>query len=336
MTPEYAATTARLAEGQMAQTLVSDLGRVEAVLDEILQSECVTVEAVGRELFLAGGKRLRPLLLTLSARACGLDDLPPAVIQAAAAAELIHMATLIHDDVVDETPLRRGRPTAYASFGSTSAILSGDVMLAKAMELLALTGSIETIRVMSGAVVAMAQGEVREVEVRGDFELSEEMHLEILRLKTAEFMAACCQVGAILAGGAAAQCEALAGYGRHLGIAFQIVDDLLDYAGKATETGKRRGTDLIEGCATLPLILLRDRCDAEESAFVESLFGTEPDEVSLERLLALMDSKSVFAAAEAAAKEHVRLAIAHLDRLPTNEATQLLREATDLVLSRKS
>lgn len=336
MTPEYAATTAHLANGQMAQALVQDLNRVEGILDEVLQSECATVESVGRDLFLAGGKRLRPLLLVLSARACGLDVLPHSVIQAAAAAELIHMATLIHDDVVDETPLRRGKPTAYACHGSVSAVLSGDVMLAKAMQLLAETGSIETIRVMSSAVVAMAQGEVREVEIRGDFLLSEDAHLEILRLKTAEFMAACCQVGAILADATSEQQTALANYGRHLGIAFQIVDDLLDYAGRPSDTGKRPGTDLAEGCATLPLILLRDRCDESETAFLRNLFGNPPDNSDMERLLKLMETKDIYPSVEKEAKEQVRLAVAALERLPENDATRLLWEATDLVLSRKS
>lgn len=336
MTHPYAGVAAKLMGSSLGEAIVADGIAVEEILRNVVLSDCATVERVGTDLVSAGGKRLRPMLVVLSARACGHEKLNSTVYQAAAATELIHMATLIHDDVVDQAATRRGLPTAFSLFGETASVLSGDVMLAKAMELLAHTGEIEVIRVMSSAVVAMAEGEVREVETRGVFCLDESTHLEILRLKTAEFMAACCQTGAILAGGSMEERSALATYGLHLGMAFQIVDDVLDYAGNPEVTGKPQGTDFIEGCATLPLIRLRDRADDDLRNTLESLFGMKASQEDLALVVQRIRSEGALKEAERIARQHVSQALASLSSLPSNDARRFLEEITELVLARKS
>lgn len=337
MTHPYAGVAAKLMDSGIGEAIAADGIAVEEILRTVVFSDCQTVERVGTDLVSAGGKRLRPMLVVLSARACGRDELDLPVYQAAAATELIHMATLIHDDVVDEAPTRRGLPTAFSLFGKAASVLSGDVMLAKAMDLLAQTGSIEVIRVISSAVVAMAEGEVREVEARGNFELTKSAHFEILRLKTAEFMAACCETGGILSGASEAERRALADYGLHVGMAFQIIDDVLDYAGNPEVTGKPKGTDLIEGCATLPLILLRERSGAERRERLEKLFGrTTGDSDAVSRVAKEMRSEGVLDEAEGAAREHIAHAIAALHALPENRSRLFLEEVTELILARKS
>ena len=186
----------------------------------------------------AGGKRLRPAFVSLAAAATGLPYDPSRARKLGAGLEMIHMATLIHDDVIDHAAMRRGKPTAAAEVGNTASILSGDVLLARAMSLLAEDGDLDLIRTVSAAVVDMAEGEVREVEVRGDFDLRSEDHFDILQRKTAALVEACCEGGAIIAGAPKPVTEALKAYGHHVGLAFQIADDLLDYRGDPAKTGQ--------------------------------------------------------------------------------------------------
>lgn len=337
MTYPHESVAAKLKDLGLAEQLAADFVAVEEILRSVVLSDCSTVEGVGLDLLVAGGKRLRPMLVVLAARACGQDELDVRFYQAAAATELIHMATLIHDDVVDEAATRRGRPTAFSRFGRSAAVLSGDVLLAKAMELLAKAGSIEVIRVISRAVVAMAEGEVREVETRGNFDLTLSAHFDILRLKTAEFMAACCEAGGILSNGSPAQRGALATYGLHVGLAFQIVDDILDYAGDPDVTGKPRGTDLVEGCATLPFILMRERAGLQQRDQMVALFGNPSgDAEAIADLAAQMRSMGVLDEAEGAARDHVAQALTAVRSLPENEARSFMEEVTELVLARKS
>lgn len=337
MTYPHEAVAAKLKDSGLAEQLAADFIAVEEILRNVVLSDCSTVERVASDLVMAGGKRLRPMLVVLAARACGREELDVRVYQAAAAAELIHMATLIHDDVVDEAATRRGLPTAFSLFGRSAAVLSGDVLLAKAMQLLAQAGSIEVIRVISRAVVAMAEGEVREVETRGNFDLTRSEHFDILRLKTAEFMAACCEAGGILSDANLAQRQALARYGLHVGLAFQIVDDILDYAGDPDVTGKPRCTDLVEGCATLPFILMRERASQHHRDQMATLFGNPSgDAKAIANLAKQMRSQGVLDEAERAARDHIAQAVAAVRSLPESDARGFLEEVTELVLARKS
>jgi octaprenyl-diphosphate synthase len=249
---------------------------------------------------------------------------------------MVHMATLVHDDVVDHASARRGRPTAAALWGNTAAILSGDVLLSKAMEILAEDGDIRIIRSVSRAVVEMAEGEVLELETRGDFDLSRETHLAILDKKTACFMRCCCEAGAMLAGAEDEATRMIGDYGHALGMGFQIADDLLDFRGKQETTGKPRATDFREGCATLPLIYLRDRLNMEEDAFVRQAFGNQPSDETVVRVAELMEVRGAFLPAADDAATFGQKAEGAISGLPPSAAKELLLALPELVVRRES
>lgn len=294
-----------------------------------------SVRQVGEHTLEAGGKRLRPAFVALAARASGRPFEPRRAVRLGACLELVHMATLIHDDVIDRAETRRGRATAATLYGNTASILSGDVMLARAMAVLADDGDLEIIRIVSRAVVEMAEGEALELETRGRFDLPEDEHLEILRMKTASFVECCCQVGTLLAGADDSVREALATYGRHVGLAFQIVDDLLDFRGDHAVTGKPIATDFREGCATLPLIRLAPMLEAAERNKVEAVFGNGVTDEDIREIVGLMEARGAFAQSEAVAQEHVDLAVAALAAVPRSADRDLLVDVAGFVLDRR-
>jgi geranylgeranyl pyrophosphate synthase len=202
----------------------------------------------------AGGKRLRPLLVLVAAGPEPRD--PEAVLRAAVAVELVHSATLVHDDVLDAAPLRRGRPTVVASAGRDIATATGDLLFSRAFAELAATGNADAVRVLSRASSALAEGELLQREDAWNLEVSRERYLARCDLKTARLFEAACRLGALHGGGHE---EGLARFGRAIGLAFQLLDDVLDVSGPAERTGKHRGTDLLDGTVTLPLILARER-----------------------------------------------------------------------------
>src|SRR5579871_5829909 len=202
-----------------------DLMAVEALLEREITSEVRQVYALCGHVLSAGGKRLRPAMVALSARAVNPDPDPERLTRIAASVELVHMATLVHDDVVDNTATRRGKPTANAVFGNGVAVLSGDYILARAMRLLALDGDLRIIRTVSEITIEMSEGEVMEIAATGNPELALPDYLEILRKKTAVFVEGCCRCGAIVGGADERTERALADYGYQLGMAFQIADD---------------------------------------------------------------------------------------------------------------
>ena len=203
----------------------------------------------------AGGKRLRPLLVLLAAGPPPHDPAP--LVSAAAAVELVHSATLVHDDVLDAAPLRRGHPTVWAQAGRDMAIATGDLLFSRAFAELAATGSVEAVRILSEASSALAEGELLQREDAWDVAVSEERYLLRCELKTARLFQAACELGTTLAGRDDQDVHALGEFGRGLGLAFQILDDVLDVSGPASRTGKHRGTDLLDGTLTLPLLLAR-------------------------------------------------------------------------------
>ncbi len=210
----------------------------------------------------AGGKRLRPLLVFLCA---GRSDPGDGVVAAAAAVELLHMATLVHDDVLDRAPLRRGTPTVFATAGRAAATATGDLLFSRAFAELTGTGNADAVRSLSTASSALARGELTQRADAWSTDVSPERYLERCGLKTGSLFAASCRLGAQLGGRGAEAEAALADFGEHVGLAFQILDDVLDISGPVERTGKHRGTDLLDGTVTLPLILARDR-DAELAA----------------------------------------------------------------------
>lgn len=325
---------AREIAGDLAAELAQDVVRAEAVLNEALGSDSDLVQSIGKHVSDAGGKRIRPLFVSLGARATGLSYDPERVAALGACMEMIHMATLIHDDVIDGADTRRGRRTACDVYGNTAGILTGDVLLARAMELLAVDGDLAIIRMVSKAVVEMATGEVMEVEARGVFDLDRDQYLEILRRKTATFLAACCKAGAMAAGGTDEVCESVEKYGEAAGMGFQIADDLLDFRGLAATTGKPQATDFREGCATMPLIHLRDRLTAEESAYVKSKFGNGVGDADLDTISTWMADRKSFELTERDAAVYIDQAKGALEGVPNAPIAELLARVADLMVAR--
>ncbi|MGH6629674.1 MAG: polyprenyl synthetase family protein, partial [Burkholderiales bacterium] len=225
---------------------------VDAVIRGRLHSDVVLIRQVAEHIIGSGGKRLRPTLVILAAGACGYRG--SAHHQLAAVVEFIHTATLLHDDVVDDSSMRRGRATANAAFGNAASVLVGDFLYSRAFQMMVEVGSMRVMEVLADATNTIAEGEVLQLLNIHNVDVTEQHYLRVIRSKTAKLFEAAGQLGAIL-GGAPAQIEsALAAYGTHLGTAFQLVDDILDYSGDLAQTGKNLGDDLAEGKMTLPLI----------------------------------------------------------------------------------
>jgi octaprenyl-diphosphate synthase len=306
------------------------------VLRAEVGSEVAAVQGCGEQTLLGGGKRLRPALALIAARATGLPFDADRVVHVGAALEMIHMATLVHDDVIDGADTRRGRPTAGAVYGNTAAVLSGDVLLARAMGLLARHSDIGIIQMVSAAVVEMAEGEVREIECRGDIRLTEDEHMRVLRMKTAAFIEVCCRVGARMANAPQETEDALGEYGHNLGLAFQVVDDLLDFRGDKSKTGKPLATDFREGQATLPLIFLLKTLDEDEASFAASRFGNGVTDAEVGTLVAWMVERGAFDAASDRAEQLVASAMKALSLLPESDDRTLLETVAQFVVEREA
>lgn len=316
--------------------LANGLTAVEDELRRQMQSRIREVEGVGSLTLEAGGKRLRPALAFLAAHACGGVVPHERLAKLGACLEMIHMATLVHDDVIDEAATRRGKPTASHVYGNTVAILSGDVLLAKAMQILADDGDLRIIRTVSAAVVELAEGEVRELAARGEFDLSLDEHLAILRMKTAAFIECCCRVGAMAAGADQAREDALGAFGHHVGMAFQVADDLLDFRGDHVKTGKPQATDFREGQATLPLIFLLGQLSDAESEFARDKFGNGVTDEDIILISSWMADRGTFQRAGGYALEQSAAAKSALDRLPPSPERDLLLTVADFVVKREA
>ena len=245
---------------------------VDRVLRSNLDSDVALIRQVAEHIIGSGGKRLRPAVLLLSARACGHRGTDHHKL--AAVVEMIHTATLLHDDVVDESKLRRGHPTANETFGNSASVLVGDFLHSRAFEQLVNLGSLRVLEILSRATNVIAQGEVLQLINSGDPDLKEEAYLTVIRRKTAKLFEAAAQLGAVVGNASSEVEDALARYGMHLGAAFQLVDDALDYSGDLDAIGKNLGDDLAEGKMTLPLIRARDVGTSEDRALLrEAISG---------------------------------------------------------------
>jgi heptaprenyl diphosphate synthase len=313
--------------------VAGDLAAVEASLRRSIEDDPEVVAAPMADLFDAGGKRIRPALVLLSAR-CGRYDLER-LTPAAMAVELTHAATLVHDDVIDRAPVRRGRPTVAASLGDEPAIVIGDFHFAKAYELAARTDSPEVVAILARTVMSICAGEVRQQAIRFEYGTGVDEYMRRIEAKTATLLAACCDIGALLGGLDDAERDALRAYGRFLGLAFQIADDVLDYTGSEDEIGKPIGHDVAEGFATLPLMLAM-----EEPAVAKELEpmlreGTQlTGEQARDVVEAVRASRGPQRALERA-REHASEARRRLDALGHGEAIGALAALTDYVVSRK-
>ena len=264
-----------------------DLKSINAIILEHMRSEVDLIPQLAGHIIAAGGKRLRPMLTLASARLCQYRGRRHLAL--AACVEFIHTATLLHDDVVDESDLRRGLATANALWGNKSSVLVGDFLFSRAFQLMVADGSLEVLRILSDASATIAEGEVLQLVTSNDTETTEDSYLRVISAKTAALFAAACRIGAVVAERPDAEELALERYGRCFGIAFQLVDDVLDYSARQAELGKAIGDDFREGKITLPVVLAFARGDeAERNFWRRCLEDLEQDERDLKRALELL------------------------------------------------
>ena len=290
--------------------------------------------AIASHLVAAGGKRLRPVLTLASAKMCGYAD-GNRHIALAACVEFIHTATLLHDDVVDESGLRRGLASANAVFGNKASVLVGDFLFSRSFELMVEDGSLDVLRILSHASSVIAEGEVLQLITSNDTETSETAYLDVIRAKTAQLFAAACRIGAVVAERPRVEEEALETYGMNLGIAFQLIDDVLDFSAEQAKLGKTVGDDFREGKITLPIILAFRRGDNEERAFwrrtLESLEQTEND---LTRALDLMTKHNALTDTVSRAQHYGAIARDSLGLFGNGEEKRALEDLIDFCIHR--
>ena len=307
--------------------------RVDGVIRARLNSRVALVDQISHYIIEAGGKRLRPRLVLLFAEAFGHDG--PARYELAATVEFIHTATLLHDDVVDESSLRRGRATANAMFGNAASVLVGDFLYSRAFQMMVSVGNMRVLEVLAEATNTIAEGEVMQLMNMHDPDLATESYLRVIRSKTAKLFEASARLGAILGHAQPAVEEACAAYGRSLGTAFQLIDDLLDYEGDSSELGKNVGDDLREGKATMPLLSAMTRATDEERAMLRRAIELG-DVQQLPRVLEVVRRTGALELTREAAREEVALASQALERLPAGRARQALSQLCTSSIERTS
>lgn len=319
---------------RLAEMLSADMEAVNLLIRERMASEhAPRIPQVTAHLIEAGGKRLRPMLTLAAARLCGYSG--HYHVHLAAAVEFIHTATLLHDDVVDESAQRRGRPTANLLWDNKSSVLVGDYLFARAFQLMTEPGQIRVLSILANASATIAEGEVLQLTAAQDLATTEEIYLKVVRGKTAALFSAATEVGGVVAGAPEADVQALFTYGDALGIAFQIADDLLDYGGTASVIGKNTGDDFRERKLTLPLIKAIAKADADERAFwVRVIEKGDQREGDLEQALAIMARHGALEAARADAFVWADRARAALRELPDHPLRQVLDELSAYVVSR--
>ena len=293
--------------------VAGDMQRVDALIRSRLASDVALIDTLGAYIVGAGGKRLRPQLVLLAAGACGYDG--DAHVAAAAIIEFIHTATLLHDDVVDASTLRRGRDTANSVWGNEAAVLVGDFLYTRSFEMMVGIGSMDVMDVLARTTNRIAEGEVMQLMNVREPGVDEVRYVEVIQAKTARLFSAAAEIAAVLAGAPAATREGLARYGTHLGTAFQIADDVLDYRGDAGELGKNVGDDLAEGKTTLPLIYAMRDGDASQRELVEGAIRSGGLD-ALPAVLAAIEATDAIERSMRRAAESAAAAIAALDPLP--------------------
>ena len=321
---------------RLAAYLAGGMAQVNTLIRERMASEhAPRIPEVTAHLVEAGGKRLRPMLTLAAADLCGYGG--PYAVHLAATVEFIHTATLLHDDVVDESAQRRGRPTANLLWDNKSSVLVGDYLFSRSFQLMVETGNLRVLSILSNASATIAEGEVLQLTAAQDLRTDEKIYLQVVRGKTAALFSAATEVGGVIAGVAERQVQALYDYGDALGIAFQIVDDLLDYSGDVTATGKNVGDDFRERKLTLPVIKAVAKADAEERAFwSRTIEKGRQEDGDLAHAIALLEKHGTLEATRAEALGWAAKAKAALELLPEHEVRDMLSDIADYVVARIS
>jgi octaprenyl-diphosphate synthase len=317
----------------LSRLVSDDLNGVNNVILERMHSRVPLIPELASHIIAAGGKRLRPMLTLAAARLCGYEG--ERHIPLAACVEFIHTATLLHDDVVDDSERRRGLDTANAVWGNKASVLVGDFLFSRAFQLMVTDGSLKVLKVLSDASAVIAEGEVHQLMTANDTDTGEQAYLEVIQGKTAALFEAACRVGAVVAERPAVEEEALAAYGLNLGITFQLVDDALDYAARETELGKSVGDDFREGKITLPVVLAFRRGSEDERRFwrrcLEDLEQTDGD---LTRALALLTRHRALADTIERARHYGAMARDALALFPECDAKAALADVVDFCVER--
>lgn len=310
-----------------------DLDRVNQVILAKMQSDVVLIPQLAGHLVAAGGKRLRPMLTLASAKLCGYEG--DRHVNLAACVEFIHTATLLHDDVVDASNLRRGNATANSLWGNQASVLVGDFLFSRAFQLMVGDGSLDVLRILSDASAVIAEGEVMQLSTSNDTATSEETYLEVVTAKTAALFAAACEIGAVVAARPQREWTALRGYGKNLGIAFQLVDDALDYSATQATLGKTVGDDFREGKITLPVVLAYARASDEERRFWRRTLETmDQSDDDLDTAIRLMNRHEATADTIKRARHYGNMARDALGIFPERREKSLLSDMVDFCIDR--
>jgi octaprenyl-diphosphate synthase len=308
-----------------------DFTAVNQLIISQLHSDVGLVENIGHYLVEAGGKRLRPLMVLLSANALGSTNAQR--LELAVIIEFIHTATLLHDDVVDTSNLRRGRPTANAKWGNAPSVLVGDFLYSRAFQMMVAIGNMEIMAILSDATNLISEGEVQQLANAKNPELNEAGYLQVIDKKTAVLFAAACEVAAVLSGASDPQRQALKAYGHHVGMAFQLVDDALDYTGDAATLGKNVGDDLAEGKPTLPLIHAMSKGTPAQAELIAQAIRTG-DASQLPTILTVVQETGGITYTLERAKIEVAAALAQLETLPATSYSNAMAEVARFALDR--
>jgi len=316
---------------QARATVSKEFEQVNQLILDQLHSNVPMVENIGHYIVDAGGKRLRPLLVLLSASALG--DCSDAHIKFAAIVEFIHTATLLHDDVVDISSLRRGRPTANAEYGNAPSVLVGDFLYSRAFQLMVQVADLDILALMADTTNTIAEGEVLQLVRAGQAQTTQDQYLEVITRKTAILFAAACGGAATLSGAGQPVREALREFGLNLGIAFQMIDDVLDYEGDPATMGKNVGDDLTEGKATLPLIHAMREASADEQTLIRNAI-TDKSALRLDEIVNAVQSCGSLAYTRSQAQQYHDRALAQLQLLPESASRTALERITYLSIHR--
>jgi octaprenyl-diphosphate synthase len=300
-----------------------DMAKVDKFIHQSLQSDVVLVNQVANYIVSGGGKRLRPMLVILSARACGYEG--DRHIPLAAIIEFIHTATLLHDDVVDESDIRRGKQAAHAVWGNAASVLVGDFLYSRSFQMMVGIDSMRVMQIMADATNTISEGEVLQLLNLGDPEISEASYFKVIEDKTAKLFEAACRLGTVLAGSDSSIEEGLSAFGNKLGLAFQITDDVLDYTGDLNSLGKNAGDDLAEGKPTLPLIHARAASDNAQKALIDQALR-DGGSACLADVLAVIKSTGALDSAMDSARSQAESALQGINLLPNSKWRAALQD----------
>jgi octaprenyl-diphosphate synthase len=316
---------------QIQQPVATDLIAVDRLIEARLQSEVVLVNQIAQHIIYSGGKRLRPMIVLLSARAFGYAG--DQHVELAAIVEFIHTATLLHDDVVDRSMLRRGRETANTVFGNEASVLVGDFLYSRSFQMMVDVANMRVMEIMAETTNLIAEGEVLQLLNCHDPDTTEACYLKVIQAKTAKLFEAATRVSAVISGAAARHEGAIAAYGLHLGTAYQLVDDVLDYHGASEEIGKNVGDDLAEGKPTLPLIHAMQNGTREESGVIREAIEHGGRD-AIDRVLAAVESSGAIAYTARAAAAEADKALEALSEVPPSPYRDALESLAEFCVSR--